>query len=37
MERSPELEAVARQRAEAFNNRDAETALNLYADEPGSS
>jgi hypothetical protein len=35
MEPSPELEAVAHRRAEAFNTRDNETMLNLYADEPG--
>src|SRR5262245_52281511 len=35
MEPSPELEALARRRAEAFNTRDTETVLNLYADEPG--
>ena len=35
MEPSPELEAFARRLAEAFNSRDTETRLNLYADEPG--
>jgi class 3 adenylate cyclase len=35
MEPSPELEAFARRRAEAFNSRDTDTVLNLHADEPG--
>jgi adenylate cyclase len=34
VERSPELEAMARRRFDAWNTRDVETLCNLYADEP---
>jgi adenylate cyclase len=35
VEPSPELEALVRRRFAAWNARDTETVLNLYADEPG--
>jgi class 3 adenylate cyclase len=35
MEPSPELEALALRRAEAFNSRDNDTVLDMYAEEPG--
>ena len=35
MEPSPEIEAFGRLRAEAFNSRDAEITLRLYAEDPG--